>query len=110
MQSEGLVSASDFAHNLDDFKSAACCFATPIEFLSNTAGIGLILIFDEKDLVNDRGCFIERKFLQGVSDCGGNEIGVAGASADNTAKGNYTVWLLFLDECFAKSGSVPILP
>ena len=99
-----MVIASDFAHNFNNVESATCGFPAPIEFLADTAGIGLIFIFDEKNLVNDRGCLIEREFLQGVSDRSGDEVGMAGASADNTTKGNYAIWLLFLNECFANHG------
>jgi len=96
-----LVGASDLAHDLNDIESAAGGFATAIEIFADATGVGLFFIFHEEDLVNDRGRFVDSEFLKSVGNGGGNQVGVAGASADDAAQSDDAIRLFFLNESFA---------
>ncbi|MDA7862703.1 hypothetical protein N9A63_03720 [Akkermansiaceae bacterium] len=63
MKSERLGRPIDFAHHCDDLERAASCLATAIKFFSYTAGVGLLLVLDEKDFVNDWDGELERELL-----------------------------------------------
>ncbi len=98
MEAQGFVFTAHLAHHFDDVERTAGSLATPVELFANAAGIGLFLIFNEEDLVNDGDRFFESKMLKSFGHGSGNEIGVSSAAPDDTTESDDTIRGFFFDE------------
>lgn len=78
----------DFRNDIDDSCGGAGAFSAAILRCGDAAGVCLFLVIDEEDAVDDGGLVCYGEVLEGVGDGGGDDVCVAGVSADEEAEGD----------------------
>jgi len=83
-----MLGAVEFGEDFDHGSGGAGCFAAAIEVIGEASAVGLLLVVEEEDFVDDGGGEFKGEVLQGLGDGSRDEVGVGGLAADEHSEGD----------------------